>query len=253
MSPEEVARWLRSRRPLARPRVRLLCLPYAGGGATIFHTWSDRLPADIEVRAAQLPGRQDRLAEPGLTSVSSILEQLNTALAALPPAPLVIYGHSFGAILALELARRLRATSLAARALVVGARRAPQLTSSAREMYQLPDLAFKQELHRRYGTSWTLLQDAELMRLSLPSLRADFAALDTYRYVPGEPLDIPITVLRARQDASMSAEEAAAWREQTSKLTTIHEVDAGHLFMDTQGPWVLSRVSAVISSLAEPT
>lgn len=242
MSPSDAAHWLRTRRPLAQPTARVLCLPYAGGGSTIFHAWSDGVPAGVEVRAVQLPGRQDRLAEPGLRSVAAIVDRLIAALQVLPPTPLVVYGHSFGAVLAYELAQRLRATSLAPRALVVGSRRAPQLPPLAGDIHDLPDAGFKQELHRRYGTAWTLLNDAELMSLTLPSLRVDFAALETYRFGPAEPLAIPVTVLRGLRDAALSPEEAAAWRERTSKTTVIHEVDAGHFFVDTHRPWVLARV-----------
>jgi surfactin synthase thioesterase subunit len=251
MSPADAALWLRSSRPLGQqaPTVRLLCLPYAGGGATIFHAWASGLPAGVEVRAAQLPGRQDRLGEPGLRSVTAIVERLSAALFALPPAPLAIYGHSFGAVLGYELAQRLRATPSAPRALLVGGRRAPHLPARASDIYQLSDSAFKQELHRRYGMSLALLQNTELMQISLPALRADFEAVETYRPGPDAPLDIPLTVLRARQDLSVSTEEAAAWQQWSSQPTVIHELDAGHLFVDTHRAWVLARVADCLKTL----
>ena len=125
MSHERIGRLLRCRKPLTRPAVRLLCLPYAGGGSTVFHAWSEGLPQDVEVRAAQLPGRQDRLDEAGLTSMSAIVHELSIALDTLPPAPLVLYGHSFGALIAFALAQRMKESHLSPQSLIVGARRAP--------------------------------------------------------------------------------------------------------------------------------
>ena len=177
MSPGDAVYWLRAHRPLERPAARLLCLPYAGGGASLFHHWSAGVPPGVEVRSAQLPGHQDRFHEPGLRSVNDIVEHLGAALKALPQAPLVVYGHSFGALLGYALAQRLRATPLSPRALVVGARRAPQLPATTSNIHHLSDSAFKQELHRRYGTSWALLQNEELMSLAMPALRADMAAV----------------------------------------------------------------------------
>lgn len=244
------ARWFRSRRPPNRPRLRLLCLPYAGGGATIYHAWRDELPADVDVRAVQLPGRQDRLNEPALTSVDAIIRELIPALMELPPAPLLIYGHSFGALIAFELARSLLRTPMVPRWLIVGARQAPHLPSRLPAIHQLNDVAFKEELHRRYGTPLALLRDSELMALAISSLRADITAVATYQHKPGEPLDIPITVLHGRQDISVSAQEAVAWQELSARTSTAHEVDADHLFVDTHRRWVLSRVTEVLRSVS---
>jgi len=41
--------WIAYRKPRPQARLRLFCFPYAGGGALIFRTWADGLPADVEV------------------------------------------------------------------------------------------------------------------------------------------------------------------------------------------------------------
>ncbi len=255
MQPSESAHWLRCRRPLdkAKLRARVLALPYAGGGASVFHAWTDDLPSDIEVRALQLPARQDRLNERGLTSVAAAVEKVRAALAALPAAPLLLYGHSYGSLLGFELARSLAAAGSPPLALVVGGRRAAHLPMRAPAIYALPDAAFKEELYQRYGTPRAFLRNDELMALALPPLRADITAHETYEYVPlAKPLDFPIVVLRGRHDASVTADEAAAWNELTSRPGPVHEVDGGHLFVDSHRPWVLARISEVLRSVAGP-
>jgi surfactin synthase thioesterase subunit len=246
MTPLDADRWLRTRRPLARPRLRLICLPYSGGGATLFHAWPDVLPADVEVRAVQLPGRQDRLSEPPLTSVATLTERLHAALAALPPAPLAFYGHSVGALVAFELSRRLQSHGTPPVALIVAARGAPHVPRRLSPMYNLPEAAFLDTLHRRYGSPLSLLQNAQLMELCLPSLRADLMASDTYVYTPSEPLRLPVTVLHGRQDSALPAADVAAWRELAAGPVEVHEIDAGHLFVDTHRPWVLARVGQAL-------
>lgn len=261
MSVANTDRWLRARRPLARPRVRLLCLPYAGGGATIYHHWPDGhhwpaghhwpegLPADVEVRAVQLPGRQDLWNEPPHQSVSSLVQGLVQALAALPTAPLVIYGHSFGTLLGFELSLALAAAGTPPRALIAAARGAPNRPARLPAIHTLPDPAFKEELAARYGMSRVLLADAELMALVMPSLRADFTALETYRYAPDQKLAVPLHVLHGQKDKLVHPEDIAAWRELTTGPSTLHELDAGHFFVDTHRAWVLARVAEVLRSL----
>ena len=241
---------LRCRRPLNPPRARLLCLPYAGGGATIFQTWAGQLPADIEVRAAQFPGRQDRLGEPALLSVSAMSDAILAALAALPPAPLYLYGHSLGALIAFELARKLAARNQPPAGIIVGGRRAPHLPSRRAPIHTLSDADFKEALHLLYGTSRAVLQNSELMAIALPALRGDFTAHDAYQHAAGAPLDVPITVLVGQKDSSLNREEATAWAELTTRYQGLHEVDAGHLFVDTHAAWVIERVRAALAPTA---
>lgn len=242
----EAARWLKTRRALAAPRARLLCLPYAGGGAVLFHHWATELPPDIEVRAAQLPGRQERLQEPALHSLPAVVQNLAAALRALPPAPLVIYGHSYGALLAFELARTLRGTAHSPRALIIAARRGPQATGIGGEVHRLPEPAFKDALHVLYGIPRHILAEQDLMELALPSLRGDFAAVETYQYVPGEPLDIPMTALCGSEDRVVSEAEMREWQQMSALPVRFHTVKAGHLFVDTHRAWVLQHVAAVL-------
>jgi medium-chain acyl-[acyl-carrier-protein] hydrolase len=39
--------WIACRKPNPQARLRLFCFPYAGTGASIFRTWPDGLPADV--------------------------------------------------------------------------------------------------------------------------------------------------------------------------------------------------------------
>lgn len=256
MDATESARWLRIRRRVAAPRLRLICFPYAGAGATVYHGWPDELPAHVEVAAVQLPARQDRVADPPVTRVEDIVDRVAAAMAALPPAPrTAFFGHSFGAVLAFELARRQQRAGAAPAALVVAGRRAPHLPSPSAPAWNLPDDEFFAVLNSRYGTSMAMLRDRDLMELALPSLRADFEALDHYRYAAGDPLRVPITVLRGTRDPRQSASDADAWTEvaaPTHRPVTIHELDAEHFFVDTHRLWVIDRVAEALARAAAP-
>jgi surfactin synthase thioesterase subunit len=242
MTASEAALWLPARRRLEAPRVRVLCLPYAGGSATIYRAWSAGLPSDVEVRPVQLPARQDRRHETPLTRVDAIVTPLVAAIEALPPAPTAIFGHSFGGLVAYELARRLSAAGTPPLALVVGARHAPHLPPLAPPIHALATEAFVETLHRRYGTAWTLLRDPELMALALPSLRADFAAYESYEHNAGPRLATPITVLHGLQDRTLTREHAEAWGDLTTAGAAVQSIDAGHFFVDTHREWVLAQV-----------
>src|SRR2546423_15412499 len=100
-------RWLPSVRPRPGAEVRLFCFPYAGGGASVFRAWADSLPSSVEVRPVQLPGRETRFREPAFTRLPPLVEALAESLRPYLDRPFAFFGHSLGALVAFELARRL--------------------------------------------------------------------------------------------------------------------------------------------------
>jgi hypothetical protein len=49
-------KWVRCFKPNPQAHLRLVCLPYAGGGASLYRPWAALLPDTIELCAIQLPG-----------------------------------------------------------------------------------------------------------------------------------------------------------------------------------------------------
>src|SRR5688572_21943118 len=92
-------RWLL--RPLSPgdARLRLFCLPYAGGGASAFRLWPPALAPEVEVCPIQLPGRENRLLETPFTDVSALVAALATALEPAVDRPFALFGHSLGALI----------------------------------------------------------------------------------------------------------------------------------------------------------
>jgi len=239
-------------KPVAEPRVRLVCVPYAGGAASLFHAWGPALPHDVELQAVQLPARQDRRREHAMTRVTAIVDVLAGAMTALPPVPTAIFGHSFGALVGFELARRLSADGAPPFCLIASARRAPHLPLAHPPLHKLPDTDFFAGMNRYCGTPWDRLRDPDLVELALPALRADFEAIETFTYDARGPLDVSTVVLRGRRDTTMPLESALAWGEVVSREIRLHEIDAGHFFVDTHRSWVLERVTEALRT-APPT
>ena len=238
-----------SQRPNPRARLRLFCFPYAGGGAEIYRLWPQNLPSEVEVCVAQLPGRGTRLREQPFTSLDALVEAATEAIAPWLDKPFALFGHSMGAMISFELARRLRDQDGPQPAhLFVSGRRAPQLPNNEPITYNLPEAELGQILLRLNGTPKEVLEHPELMELMLPLLRADFSVVETYVYRPDVPLDCPLTAFGGLRDSEVSREQVEAWREQTTSEFALRMLPGGHFFLnDAQSQTLL--LSAIAREL----
>ena len=232
-SNHTAAPWFTSQRPNPRARIRLFCFPYAGGGPAIYRLWPQSLPSLVEVCVAQLPGRGTRLRDQPFTSLDTLIEAAAEAIAPLLDKPFALFGHSMGAMISFELARRLREQGRPQPAhLFVSGRQAPQLPKQDPISHNLPEADLRRELLRLNGTPKEVLEHPELMELMLPLLRADFSVVETYVYRPGVPLDCPLTAFGGLRDSEVSREQLDAWREQTTGEFALRMLPGDHFFLN---------------------
>lgn len=242
--------WIQCLRPNPQARLRLFCFPYAGGGAWNFRAWADNLPHPLEVCAITLPGRGHRFQEQAFTQMSPLVQAIASAMGSYLDQPFAFFGHSMGGLVSFELARFLRrGTQHHPVHLFVSGRRAPQLPATDQPIHALPDPEFLQALRRLNGTPKAVLENAELMRLMLPTLRADFTIFETYTYTPEPPLRLPISTFGGLQDAEVSIEALEAWREQTSNKFSLQMLPGDHFFLHTSQVPLVQLISQELHQL----
>ena len=224
-------RWLPARRNVPSGRLRLFCFPHAGGGAAVFHAWSAALPT-LDVCALEYPGRWSRLAEAPCASLRILASSIADDLADLLQGRYALFGHSYGALIAFEVARevRRRGRRLPER-LFVSAARAPQLPRPHDPIAALPDAPFVAALACRYGAlPPAILASPELLELLVPVIRADLTAFETYTFRQEAPLPCPITALRGRDDDTVDEASLQAWGDQTGAGLAVHTFAGDHAF-----------------------
>ncbi|MET8558774.1 alpha/beta fold hydrolase [Streptomyces sp. NPDC004959] len=245
--------WFRTFHARPDARVTLACLPYAGGSASAFLSLSERLPPWIEVFAAQYPGRQDRIREPCLSTVPELAQGAFEELRALVALrPCALFGHSMGAAVAFELTRLLeRDGPSAPRALFVSGRRAPSI-SGDRGIRFRDDAGLVDELRKLEGTDSRVLDEPELLRLILPTVRADYGAAETYRTGPDAMVGSPLVALTGDRDHHVALGEAASWREHTTGAFELKVFPGGHFFLADNEPEIASLVTDTLRAHTRP-
>lgn len=244
--------WLRALRPGQFGAITLVCLPHAGASAGSFFPFTELLGPEVEVLAVQYPGRQDRRWEPPARSVEELADCVSAALiSGLGDAPVALFGHSMGAAVAFEIARRLEATSSKAPiALFVSGRRAPSRERPRLWTRPPTDSEVINELKRLSGTDAAILDDERLLALFLPVIRADYQVAGGYHSQADSTVDCPITMLVGSDDPETSSDEAQAWADHTTSAFDLHTFPGGHFYIEQNrtavAHLVLDRLAAAI-------
>ncbi len=239
-------------RPVADARLRLFCLPFAGGGASVYRLWPAGLPGWAEVCAVQPPGRETRFREPAHQRIGPLVAELVECMEPLLDRPFAIFGHSLGSLVGFELARALRARGLAAPELVIASgRTAPQRPLRRRPIHALPEAEFRDELGKLEGTPQAVLGHDDLMSLFSPMIRADFAVNESYVYRDEPPLDSPILALGGQDDPWVDRSELEAWNMQTTRAFECRVFPGKHFFVQTAAEEVLAVVNVALDRALE--
>lgn len=287
LAPAATRRWhgmtvrLKSLSPRPMATLRLLCIPFAGAGASAFRGWAEGLPPHVEPFAVQLPGREDRMREAAATRWAPVFASLCAQVRGLHAQPTAIFGHSLGAVLGLDLARWMERSGAPPVHLFVSARAAPGSHGAAPVAWSMrdaaesmrdaagstreaagskpgaagptqaatgpgDDAALLSALERRFGALPASLSHPEIRESVLPVLRADLALLADH---PGNgspsppPLQCPVTVFHGTRDPSTDAGSLAGWRRETSGAFDCLAFDGGHYFLDTHRAELLQAIT----------
>ncbi|MGW0244886.1 thioesterase II family protein [Micromonospora sp. LA-10] len=235
--------WIRRFHPGPRNGPTLVCFPHAGGSASYFTALSSELRSALHVFAVQYPGRQDRLRDRCLTSIFELAEESYAALRPLLDRPVAFFGHSMGAMIAFEVANLMRERLDAAPAtLFVSGRRAPSRVRDE-SVHLRDDAGLVAELKKLSGTDSRILDDEDVLRMVLPSMRSDYRAVESYRFRPGPPLSCPVVALVGADDDKVDLDEARSWGDHTTGGFRLHVFPGGHFYLAEQRQAVADLVS----------
>ncbi|MEU8652062.1 alpha/beta fold hydrolase [Streptomyces sp. NPDC048737] len=226
-------------------RATLLCVPFAGAGASFFHPWRALAAERWRVVPVELPGRERRiLEEPYRNVVEAAGNEADGIAAALGEGTrTVLFGHSLGAVLAYELVHLLSARGVHVERLVVSGSPGPW-TQRERRATGLPDEEFFARVEEFAGFRHEALDHPEMRELILPVLRADCEMHENYVPSTDEPVSVPICSLRGSADGLVSAEQAQEWQKATTSEFSSAEFAGDHMYLVDQARQVLDVIEA---------
>jgi medium-chain acyl-[acyl-carrier-protein] hydrolase len=226
---EDAARWLRRPPGAEAADVRLFCFHHAGGAASIFRRWPRLVPPAIEPIAVQLPGRGERFGQRPYDRMAPLVDALVEVVVPLLDRPYACYGLSMGARIAWALTHRLRELGRPAPLALYLASAAAPAVGPRRTNWKHDLLGYLREMG---GTPPEILAEPQLLDTVLPTLRADLTLVDTHRWRPPAPLDVPILGFAGLDDLDGSPVRMGGWRAETTAEFRLEVRPGGHFFDD---------------------
>ncbi|MFD3309201.1 thioesterase II family protein [Streptomyces sp. NPDC058694] len=257
-----------ARKPQPHAPVRLLCFPFAGGGASAYARWQHELDtrgASVDVLPVRLPGREGRSGEPRFTELVPLVEELDEELDEVLGSPHLLYGHSMGALIAYALIRRRQERGAPLpRAALLAAYRAPHLPpprldsggdsdgdgsgagfGSDADAESDADFDLARALVALGGLPEALLGHPEWLRALLPVVRDDLA-LCASAGPTGGPVHVPLHLFAGADDSLVRVPEVTAWRRYAARGCEVRVLPGGHFFLRTHEGWLLDEVAPLV-------
>ncbi|MGK4001421.1 SDR family NAD(P)-dependent oxidoreductase [Sorangium sp. So ce1036] len=197
--------------------LRLVCFPASGGAAADFAEWAAVMPDGCELVAVEYPGSGARQLESCEHPLAALTLQVAGALVAMPRCPLVLFGHSLGALIAHATAVELERHAMGPTRVVLS--NPANVITVQRDLTreQLRDKEFLTWLARSIGISIDPeAAESEATRRFLKTFGDQLAW--TYDFDLRWRVSCPVVVTCGRDDTTLHAESLEFWRRSGGAL-----------------------------------
>jgi len=199
------------------------------------------LGKSLDVYIAHYPGRGSRFKEPPIRHMQVLVDSLLRAIRPLLDKPFAFLGHSFGGLVAFELAREIQP-----QVLFISGCEAPHIPNPHPLIHDLPDGEFMETLQKFKGTPAQVADHSELMRLLLPMLRADFEAVENYR-PNSHQLSCPIIAFGGLEDSHVRREHLEGWASHTNAGFKSQFFPGDHFFINTEYDSIIASIKTELT------
>lgn len=223
----------------------LVCFPHAGGSNATYNCWRRFLPSNVRLIGPHSLNRRDK--PESVADLWALIEDIAFELRSVA-GPIVLYGHSMGSMLALDVARVLSGHGANVVRLFVSGRRAPYVVARTPPIHELPDDEFLEALIAYGGMPAGIAGSRRLLADVLPHIRSDLKLVEHYVPIARDRLRLPISAIRAIGDPLINAVDMRAWSSQTSSAFAYHEVEGDHFVHCSSPALLLELITRTIKS-----
>ncbi|EHC0798147.1 thioesterase [Salmonella enterica] len=237
--------WFTTAREARSNDAVLYCLAHAGGNAEDYLRWQSGLSDDLLMKAVTLPGTGRRYGEAYPTDINLLTDNIAAAIEREGDKTFYLFGHSMGAILAWEVARKLR---MPPAGLLLSASLSPTEIPSPRiiRMAEIDNETFIQEMLYFNGIDESLVHNPFLNDIVAEKLKRDFQLIARYRYQHSAPVSAPVMVIVGEDDAHVPVDSLMKWQSHTQHFLGTKQVPGDHFYFNDHPENVINAIKEMV-------
>lgn len=246
----QINQWLTG---MYRPKgnqLSLYCLPHAGGNSEDYLNWQSDLIDGLYMKAIVFPGCGRRHNEEHISNINELITELTSVIEQDCEEEFYIFGHSMGAILAWEIAKKIRKKPSG---LLLSASLSPSEIPSPRilRMADMNNESFIKEIKFFNGLDENILSNPFISEIIADKLKRDFKLISQYRYFPTGKVDIPIMAIVGHEDAHVPAKKMLQWQGYTNNFLGLRAVDGNHFYFNEHPEAVVDAINSMVKESRE--
>ncbi len=197
---------------------KYICLPYAGGSANIYNVWKNKNVVGIEY-----DGHGARYKKSFYKTIQQAAERISDNICKCEYEDYIIFGHSLGAIIAIETMRVLtEREAMLPKKIIVSASRPPHLLYKNEKISSLNKELFMKKIFDMGSMPEEIMNNREIFDLSYEVLYADISMLEMYQ---------PLLVCFGNQDKEADWRDMIEWEKYTSSKFELMCFKGNHFFI----------------------
>lgn len=228
--------------------MKLFCIPFAGGSATVYQQWKPYLARNIDLIPVELAGRGTRFNESFYKSYALAIEDIMEFFHNTPViTEYALFGHSMGGILAYEVALGLAKTGYKSpdHAIISGCL-PPNCFTKQQSTKDKKFKSWKDYLTELGGMTDEFFDDNDLKETFLPIIQADFSMLEDYK-LGSRKLDCSLSIFYGTEDRIGDCSLYKGWGKFVKGKVTYYSFTGGHFFVKDSMPEVVNTINKILN------
>lgn len=230
--------------------MKLFCIPYAGGSASIYSQWTKFFDSSTVVTPLELKGRGTRIKEGFYENFEAAVEDLYQIIQNdIEENKYCLFGHSMGGILAYELYYKIfENQKRLPEHIFFSGTTTPSNFNKKKKVYALPDEEFLKAIINYGGMPKEILENKTILDFFLPILKNDFRLIYNYQFhKKANLLQCDVSSIIGTED-TVKKENVKDFVNYTEEKCNFYEVQGNHFFIKTNKEKVIDIINAVLKN-----
>lgn len=223
-------KWLVCHQKNENAKHNLICFPFGGAAASAYRPLAKELEQNCNVWSVQLPGRENRFAQPFVTEANVVAAAVFNEIKLLGLKSYSIFGHSMGSDLALEFCRQVEAAGGRRPDTVVLSGNKPPHVSHDKLWSESTDASLIDHVLSLGGIPKDALTDKDFVAMYLKKIRCDYQLYESVKISQPKPLASKLTVIYGSADPLLERIDMKEWSKYSENDVKLIETEGGHFY-----------------------